>query len=128
MKIEPDYRRTLVFWTIFTTLLVSYLWVWSSSRDREREKHYYEDYSVIHKGMTNQEVRSILLTSKGMVFYGTGWMSSGSTEEYIEPDSALIPGGRVVVDFDEYPRVTRVRAHKPTIREIWTHWMNQLGL
>lgn len=49
-------------------------------------------------------------------------------DNFDEPDSDFMPGGKIVVYVDGNGCAQTVQVHKPSITEIWNHWMSQLGL
>lgn len=127
MKLEPEYRRVLLLWSAFVAMLVALFWVTSPDRGY-RGPIYYEDYTVIQKGMTKQQVWATLVTSKGMIYEGRLAMSFDLHDNFAEPDSAFMPGGRIAVYVDQNDCAETVQVHNPSASEIWNHWMRQLGL
>lgn len=126
MEHTSGYRRMIVCCTAFATFLVFYFWVWSSSW--LRGPGYHQDYTVIQKGMTEQRVRDILVTAKGMTYIGMYWRGRTLWEVFDEPDSAFMPGCEIVVHLDSKGCADLVEVNKPSTSEIWKHWKLQLGL
>lgn len=79
-----------------------------------------EDYDKIQVGMHLHEIRPILKDDPAVLRteYGVS-----------EPLSLLSPGCSFTVTLDwDSQRVIDKEFHHPTVRQIWNHWMRQLGL
>lgn len=69
-----------------------------------------------------------MVTNKGMIYAQNVMNINSQSAIFAEPDSGFMPGCLIEVYLDGNDRTDLVRVHKPSVREIWNHWMRQLGL
>lgn len=119
MKLAPEKRGKLWFGIGLASLVFSGASVWVFLGDHEPA-----DYKQIENGMLIEQVHEIL----GAGPPSPPWPKGNGIFHYaLQEPSALVPGRTYQVEYREW-RVVRKSIEPWTSREVWNHWMNQLGL